>query len=179
MAQLDFHSVDEGNDLVADPVAKALASAPAGRLSELEVAEIDATLADTAAFCETYGWSLDDSANCVIIATKKGDEVQMVACVALATTRVDVNGVVRKRMGARKASFASMEEAVARSGMEYGGITPIGLPSDWPVLVDSLVPTRQRVVIGSGLRKSKIFLPGAALVDLAGAEVVEGLARQS
>ncbi len=139
-------------------------------------APIDPSLADTAAFCEQYGVSMDDSANCVVIAGRRGDTVRYAACVVLATTRADVNGVVRKRLDARKASFAPMEDAVALSGMEFGGITPIGLPASWPILVDSAVLERDVVVIGSGLRRSKIALPSSALAELPGAEVVAGLA---
>jgi prolyl-tRNA editing enzyme YbaK/EbsC (Cys-tRNA(Pro) deacylase) len=96
--------------------------------------------------------------------------------VVLATTRADVNSVVRRRLGARKASFASMDDAVALTGMEYGGITPIGLPSDWPVLIDSAVLDRQVVVVGSGVRNSKLALPSTVLPDLPGAEIISGLA---
>ncbi|MFZ0158448.1 MAG: YbaK/EbsC family protein, partial [Kineosporiaceae bacterium] len=99
------------------------------------------------------------------------------ACVALATTRVDVNGLVRRRLDARKASFAPMDVAVAATGMEYGGITPIGLPPDWALWVDAAVAATPEVIIGSGVRRSKLVLPGAALAQLPGAEVVEGLAR--
>ena len=94
----------------------------------------------------------------------------------LATTRADVNGLVRKRLNARKASFAPMDDAVALTGMEYGGITPIGLPEDWPLLVDAAVAAAPAVVIGSGVRHSKLALPGALAARLPGAEVVEGLA---
>lgn len=101
----------------------------------------------------------------------------MVACVVLATTRADVNGVVRRLLDARKASFASMDDAVAQTGMEYGGITPLGLPSDWPILVDAAVAAiATDVVVGSGVRRSKIVLPGAALADVPGAQVIDGLA---
>ena len=95
----------------------------------------------------------------------------------LATTRADVNGVVRRHLDARKASFAPMDDAVAQTGMEYGGITPLGLPTDWPVLVDRAVVTAGLVVVGSGLRRSKLALPGDALAELPAAEVIEGLAR--
>lgn len=159
-------------DLTARPVAVALETWPA----EVAVAPIDPDLADTAAFCDRYGVSLDDSANCVVIAGRRGSDTSYAACVVLATTRADVNGVVRRRLGARKASFAPMDDAVRLTGMEYGGITPIGLPADWPVLVDSAVLERDVVVIGSGLRASKIALPAAALTTLPGAEVIEGLA---
>ena len=159
---------------VAAPVAEALASwAHAG---DVVVAAIDPALADTAAFCERYGVALEDSANCVVIAGRRGTETRYAACVILATTRIDVNGVVRRRLEARKASFASMEDAVTLSAMESGGITPIGLPPTWPVLVDQGVLARDSVVIGSGLRRSKLALPAHHLGDLPTAEVVTGLA---
>lgn len=161
-------------DLVAVPVAMALVGWP--RAAELRAAAIDPDLADTAAFCERYDVALEDSANCVVIAGRRGDVVSYAACVVLATTRADVNGLVRRRLEARKASFAPMAEAVERSGMEFGGITPIGLPPDWQVLVDAAVLARDIVVIGSGLRRSKLALPSKALADLPGAVVLDGLA---
>jgi prolyl-tRNA editing enzyme YbaK/EbsC (Cys-tRNA(Pro) deacylase) len=161
-------------DLVAAPVAQALTTF--SRADEVRAAPIDAGLADTAQFCEKYGVLLEDSANCVVIAGKRGSEVSYAACVILATTRADVNGTVRRRLGAKKASFAAMDDAVELTGMEYGGITPIGLPADWPVLVDSAVLQRDIAVIGSGLRRSKLALPGSALADLPSAEVIDGLA---
>jgi prolyl-tRNA editing enzyme YbaK/EbsC (Cys-tRNA(Pro) deacylase) len=161
-------------DLVAAPVLKALDAWPPD--ADVVVAPIDPSLADTAAFCERYQVSLDDSANCVVIAGRRADITSYAVCVVLATTRVDVNGVVRRRLGARKASFAPMDDAVRLSGMEYGGITPIGLPDEWPVLIDAAVLGREVVVIGSGVRASKIALPSALLARLPTAEVVEGLA---
>jgi prolyl-tRNA editing enzyme YbaK/EbsC (Cys-tRNA(Pro) deacylase) len=159
--------------LVAAPVAAALDSW--GRTDVL-AAPIDPDVADTAAFCETYDVAMEDSANCVVIAGRRGEVTRYAACVVLATTRADVNGVVRRRLDARKASFAPMEEAVTLTGMEFGGITPIGLPEAWPILVDRAVLDREVVVIGTGLRRSKIALPAAALTELPGAEVIEGLA---
>ena len=141
------------------------------------VAEIDPALADTAAFCERYQVGLGVSANCVIVETRRADVRRLVAVVVLATTRADVNGVVRRRLEARKATFAAMDVAVAETGMEYGGITPLGLPDGWPLLVDAAVATAGDVVIGSGVRRSKLLLPGAALLEVPGAECVEGLAR--
>jgi prolyl-tRNA editing enzyme YbaK/EbsC (Cys-tRNA(Pro) deacylase) len=166
---LDWIPAVERLDLVADPVAKAISErAP----SALSVAEIDPELADTAAFCERYGVALEDSANCVIVAAKRGGEMRYAAVMVLATQRADVNGVVRRHLDARKASFAPQADAVAITGMEYGGITPIGLPADWPVLVDENVTRRSFVVIGSGVRRSKLGLSGEALVEATGAEVV-------
>ncbi|GAA2692721.1 MULTISPECIES: YbaK/EbsC family protein [Actinosynnema] len=162
-------------DLLAGPVAAAVrALAEADRVA---VTEIDAELADTAAFCEAYGSPLTASANCVIVAGKRGEVTRYAACVVLATTRADVNGVVRRRLDSRKASFAPMDDAVELTGMEYGGITPVGLPADWPVLLSPEVAAAPELVIGSGIRGSKLLVPGAVLAKLPGAEVVEGLAR--
>ncbi|MFC0006627.1 YbaK/EbsC family protein [Micromonospora siamensis] len=167
-------------DLLAPPVAAAIEQWPAEApvdVDEVLVAPIDAELADTAAFCAAYEVGLAESANCVVVAGKRGGEIRYAACMVLATTRVDVNGVVRKLLDARKASFAPMAEAVELTGMEYGGITPIGLPESWPILVDARVIATPHVVIGSGVRHSKIALPGPALGALPGAQVVEELAR--
>ncbi|MEO6884912.1 MAG: YbaK/EbsC family protein [Jatrophihabitantaceae bacterium] len=163
------------DDLVAAPVAVALA-AWAGAVDVL-AAPIDASLADTAEFCAHYQVLLADSANCVVIAGRRGERTSYAACVVLAATRADVNGLVRKRLDARKASFAPMDDAVVLSGMEYGGITPIGLPAQWPVLIDRAVLDRDVVVIGSGLRRSKLALPSAVLATLPGVEVIDDLAR--
>jgi prolyl-tRNA editing enzyme YbaK/EbsC (Cys-tRNA(Pro) deacylase) len=161
-------------DLLAPPVHRALLGWQ--RADEVRVAPIDPALADTAAFCSAYDVALEQSANCVVVAAKRGGEVRYAACMVLATTRADVNGVVRRHLDARKASFAAMDDAVALTGMEYGGITPVGLPDGWPVLVDAAVVSAGAVVIGSGIRGSKLELPGAALADLPGAVVVDGLA---
>jgi prolyl-tRNA editing enzyme YbaK/EbsC (Cys-tRNA(Pro) deacylase) len=156
-------------DLLA-PAVVAVATAP-GAL-ELFVAEIDPDLADTAAFCARYDVGLDVSANCVVVAGRRGEDVRLAGCVVLATSRADVNGVVRRRLDARKASFAAMDLAVAETGMEYGGITPVGLPGGWPVLIDEAVAATPYVVVGSGLRRSKLVVAGADLARLPGAEVL-------
>jgi len=166
----------ERRDLLAPAVAAFLASW--SRAAEVGVAEIDPELADTAAFCAAYDVALEASANCVVVAGRRGEVTTMAACMVLATTRADVNGVVRRRLDARKASFAAMDVAVAETGMEHGGITPVGLPAGWPILVDAAVGAAGDVVIGSGLRRSKLVLPGDALADLPGAEVIDGLAGQ-
>jgi len=166
-------------ELVSPAVASGLASLDPQVAATVGVAEIDAALADTAAFCERYGVSAEASANCVVVKGKRGGEVRFAACLVLATTRADVNGVVRRRLDVRSASFAPMDEAVALTGMEYGGITPIGLPADWPILVDAAVAAAPEVVIGGGVRGSKLFLPGRALLALPGAELVEALGRSA
>ena len=164
-------------DLLAEPVAAAIAALDPAEAARCGVAEIDPELADTAAFCETYGSPLDASANCVVVAGKRGGDTRYAACIILATTRADVNGVVRKRLDVRKASFAAMDDAVQRTGMAYGGITPFGLPADWPLLIDSAVAAADAVVVGSGVRHSKLFVPGEVLTKLPSAEVIDGLGR--
>jgi prolyl-tRNA editing enzyme YbaK/EbsC (Cys-tRNA(Pro) deacylase) len=165
-------------DLLAGPVAGALrelASSGQIEVSQIEVAEIDPALADTAAFCERYGVSLAESANCVVIAGRRGGETSYAACMVAATTRADVNGLVRRHLDARKASFAPVAAVTAATGMEYGGITPVGLPAGWPVLVDEAVAKTAAVVIGSGIRGSKLRLPGSLLAALPAAEILPGL----
>ena len=164
-------------DLLAAPVAAALAALGEATAGEIGVAEIDPAAADTATFCERYGVSLAESANCVVISGKREGEVRYAACVILATTRADVNNVARRELDVRKASFAQMDTAVAETGMEYGGITPIGLPAGWPVLVDAAVADTPLAVIGSGVRHSKLVLTGKLLASLPGARVIDGLAR--
>jgi prolyl-tRNA editing enzyme YbaK/EbsC (Cys-tRNA(Pro) deacylase) len=164
-------------DLLGDPVALALKALDPADAALVGVAEIDPGLADTAQFCEAYSSPLDRSANCVVVAGRRGEDTRYAACLVLATTRADVNGLVRKRLNARKASFAPMDDAVELTGMEYGGITAIGLPEGWPLLVDAAVAAAPAVVIGSGIRGSKLALPGELAARLPGAEVVEGLGR--
>ena len=160
-------------DLLADPVAKALAELPAEHAERLGVAAIDPDLADTAAFCEAYGSPLEHSANCVVVAGKRGGEVRYAALMVLATMRADINGVVRRHLDVRKISFAPQDEAVELTGMEFGGITPVGLPDDWPVLVDPAVVAAGHVVIGSGIRGSKLLVPSVSLLDLPGAKELQ------
>ncbi|MGN6793841.1 MAG: YbaK/EbsC family protein [Streptosporangiaceae bacterium] len=178
MGNLEFVPAISQLDLLAAPVAAALTDPSWGRPAEdVGVVAIDPDLADTAAFCDRYGVSPAESANCVVIAGRREGETRFAACLILATTRADVNNVARRALDVRKASFAATDIAVAETGMEYGGITPIGLPDGWPVLVDAAVAACPQVVIGSGLRRSKLALAGKTLADLPAATVIEGLAR--
>jgi prolyl-tRNA editing enzyme YbaK/EbsC (Cys-tRNA(Pro) deacylase) len=175
LGRLELVAATSRLDLVAPPVAELLASWP--QAASVRVAPIDPSLADTAAFCKAYDVGLDVSANCVVVAGTRGGETRLAACVVLATTRADVNNVVRRRIDTRKASFAPMDVAVERTGMEYGGITPLGLPGDIPILIDVAVATAGDVIVGSGIRGSKLALAGSLLPSLPNAEVVENLAR--
>ncbi len=165
----------ERPDLLARAVAEALAS-----WSDAEavgVVGIDPEVADTAAMSEAYDVPMAAGANCVIVSGVRAGDERVAACVVRADTRADVNTRVRKLLDVRKASFHPMERAVEETGMEYGGITPVGLPGGWRLLVDAAVLEIDVAVIGSGVRRSKLLLPGHALGVLPGAEVLEGLAR--
>ncbi|MDQ1123143.1 YbaK/EbsC family protein [Microbacterium trichothecenolyticum] len=177
MSTLTFLPAAENPHLVAAPVAAAIATLDPVLATRIEVAAVDPALADTAAFCEAYGQGLDISANCIVVQGTRGDVTRTAACLALATTRLDVNGTVRRLLEARKATFAPMDDAVSQTGMEYGGITPLGIPSDWHLLIDARVAALPRVVVGAGIRGAKLFLPGGVLASLPGAQVIEDLAK--
>jgi prolyl-tRNA editing enzyme YbaK/EbsC (Cys-tRNA(Pro) deacylase) len=163
--------------LLAEPVARELSGWE--HAGEVAVVAIDPDLADTAAMSKAYDVPLTASANCVVVSGRRAGEERVAACVVRADTRADVNNLVKRRLDVRKASFLAMERAVEETRMEYGGITPIGLPlgeeTGWRLLVDAACLDIDVAVIGSGVRRSKLLLPGPRLGDLPGAEVVEGL----
>lgn len=165
---LPWQPAAEHPTLLAPSVSAALAGAGA----DCFVAAIDPALADTAAFCAAYGVPAEVSANCVVVAGRRGQSITLAACLVLATDRADINTMVRKQLDVRKISFAAMDVAVSETGMEYGGITPIGLPPAWRVLVDKRVAASPWIVIGSGIRGSKILCSGATAAGLANAEVL-------
>jgi len=144
---------------------------------EVGVVEIDAELSDTAETHTAYGLEVRTLANCVIVAGSRAGEERIAACLVPAHTRADVNSIVRRRLDVRKASFLAREIAVDATGMEFGGITPIGLPAPWPVLIDSTILETPLVIIGSGVRRSKLIVPGALLARIPGAEIIEGLGK--
>jgi len=162
-------------ELVAGPVAAALARWPGA--AEVAVVDIDPDLADTAAMSEAYGIPMTASGNCVVVSGARAGDERVAACVVRADTRADVNTLVRKMLDVRKASFLPMDRAVAETGMEYGGITPLGLPEGWRILVHDALLDEPVVVLGSGVRHSKLLVPGRLLAGLPGAEVVPDLGR--
>jgi prolyl-tRNA editing enzyme YbaK/EbsC (Cys-tRNA(Pro) deacylase) len=169
--KLNFTPVEEALELIGVPVRTYIETN--GLAKALWAAEIDPTLADTAAFCEHYGIGPEVSANCVIVEAKRADRVWYAACIVLATTRADVNNVVRRHLNARKISFAPMDTATSLTAMEYGGITPIGLPADWPILIDEQVMQHRQVVIGSGIRGSKVLATTNFLASLSSTEILD------
>jgi prolyl-tRNA editing enzyme YbaK/EbsC (Cys-tRNA(Pro) deacylase) len=148
----------------------------AGLAVDYELFPCDPELADTVRFCAAYGFSLDDSANTIVVAGK-AEPRRYAACIVLASTRLDVNRTVRDRLGTRKASFAGAEETMALTGMAIGGVTPFGLPATLPVLVDAAVMARPRVILGGGSRSWKVIAAPQILLALPNAEVVAGLAN--
>ena len=140
-----------------------------------EVLDCDPDLADTAVFCAHYGYAHEESANTILVKSKTGAE-QFVVCVLLATTRLDVNKAVRKRMGVRKASFAAADDTKRITGMEIGGVTPIALPEDLKIWVDQRVVEAPRVILGAGIRAAKIIVPPAYFRSLANCEIIADLA---
>lgn len=162
-------------ELVAPPVVEALRGWEGTAL--VGVAEIDPELADTAALTEAFDLPAESSGNCVVVGGRRAGEERIAACLVRADTRADVNDLVKRRLDVRKASFLSTDQAVAETGMEYGGITPVGLPEHWRLFVDRSLTALPMVVIGSGVRRSKLLLPGDLLPDLPGAEVVADLGR--
>jgi prolyl-tRNA editing enzyme YbaK/EbsC (Cys-tRNA(Pro) deacylase) len=162
-------------ELLAPPVHQALSSWPAA--TDVSVVEIDPEYADTAAMSERYDVPMEWGANCVVVMGRREGEERVAACLVRADTRADVNNLVKRTLDVRKASFLSMDRAVEESGMEYGGITPVGLPTDWRVLVDEACLDIGAAVIGSGVRRSKLVVPGRLLGELPGAEVLAGLGR--
>ena len=140
-----------------------------------EVVACDPDDSDTAVFVEKYGHSIQDSANCILVKTKTGEE-KFVACLVLATTKLDVNKRVRKKICARKVSFASVEVARALTSMELGGVTPLGLPDELQLWVDARVMGREKIIIGGGKRDCKIVVAPKILKQIPNMEIVENLA---
>ncbi|HLA67652.1 MAG TPA: YbaK/EbsC family protein [Acidimicrobiia bacterium] len=140
-----------------------------------ETVRIDPELADTAAFCEHYGYALDESANAILVASKK-PEGRVALCLALATTRLDVNHAVRDLLDVRKLSFASPEVTIEATGMEIGGVTPFGVPEEVPVYVDARIVALGRCIVGGGSRSMKLLVDPEVFGRMPGVTVVEGLA---
>jgi prolyl-tRNA editing enzyme YbaK/EbsC (Cys-tRNA(Pro) deacylase) len=159
---------------MTDPTEARVRAAVAD-LDGVEVIDIDPALADTAQFCAAYGYSMDESANAILVVGKSDPPVYAVG-VVLATTRLDVNRTVRRRLGTRKASFAPADATRELTGMEIGGVTPFALPDGFPLWIDSRVMDRPRIVVGGGSRACKVVGPPAMLLSVSGAEVVEALA---
>ena len=175
LGTLNISPANHRLDLLAEPVQRAIATLP--DIEGVGVAEINPELSDTTAFCEYYQVGINQAANCIVLEAKRGDKTWFATCVILGSTRADVNGLARRTLDARKVSFAPMQQAVENTQMEYGAITSVGLPADWSILVDKAVADSEYVVIGSGIRKSKLVVPGSFFKSLPNVQILEGLGR--
>jgi prolyl-tRNA editing enzyme YbaK/EbsC (Cys-tRNA(Pro) deacylase) len=174
LGTLTTEPVLEHLDLVGAPVAALLQRWE--HADRVGVVAIDPSLSETASTVDVYGVPWESGANCVVVTGKRQGEERTAACVVRGDTRADVNNRVKRLLDVRKCSFLDHGRAVEESGMEYGGITPIGVPTQWRLLLDARVPEIETVLIGSGIRGSKLILPGSLLAELPGAEVVADLA---
>ena len=148
-------------------------------VEDIWVTPIDPQYADSAKFCEHYGVDPQEGANCVIAVATRGENRTFAACLIPVSCRADLNNAARRALGARRVSFAPLDEVLRETGMEYGGITPIGLPESYPILIDSRIAAMERLVVGGGFRKSKLSVPGKILSELPNAVIVENLGKES
>jgi prolyl-tRNA editing enzyme YbaK/EbsC (Cys-tRNA(Pro) deacylase) len=170
LGNLNFQPIEDCDaTLVGAPVQKSIDQ---NKLKDVKVAEIDPDISDTEAFCKEYGIELEVSVNCVIVEAKRADRTWYAACLIPATQRADINGIVRRELDARKISFAPKDMAIKLTNMEFGGISPIGLPADWPILVDSNATSLKLAIVGSGVRKSKLLISGSLLASLPNAKIL-------
>lgn len=171
LGSLTFNPIQINDQLVSSSVS--LRAYECGMSDGVFVAKTDPEFADTASFCERYQVDLAVSTNCLIIEAKRADKTWYGACLVLASDMADVNGIIRKALGARKTSFAPKDITLGLTHMEYGGITPIGLPAEWPIYIDDAVMNHEAVVLGGGLRRSKLAVKTAALLRLPNAQVLD------
>lgn len=175
MGKLDFHSITDRLDLLADPTRDYLLGLPRESTVNVMVAEIDPAYAGGEELSAHYGTEPSMGGNCIIIAASRADRKWYAACLVPTGSRVDLNGFVRKHLNARRVSLAPKEEAISLTNMEYGSINVIGLPSEWIILIDATFIEKPTVIMGGGLVRSKLAVPGSLLKQLPNVEVIEGL----
>jgi len=177
--KLNFEPIINRFDLVAPPVKKIAKNWQGNTpVEDIWVTEIDPKYMGGVELCEYYGVSQDEGANCVVVEAVRGENKTLAAClIPVNCKRADFNGVVRKHLNARRVSLVSLDEVLKQTNMEYGSITVFGLPESWPILIDPSISSLERVIIGAGLQKSKLSLPGKALLELPNAHVLEGLCK--
>lgn len=171
IGKLTFSPITEVLNLVAKPIQQKVSEGEIG--NGIYASTIDPEYSDTASFCEAYDVSRSIATNCIIVEAKRADRTWFAACLILADDMIDVNGKVRRSLDARKISFAPKDTALALTQMEYGGITPLGLPKEWPILIDEKVLLNEFVVIGGGVRGSKILVSKENLSTLDNSEILD------
>ncbi len=173
LGTLQFKSLDENHNLVCDSIIT-LAQSLDEAMRPL-VAEIDPQYMNGKALGEHYGINIDDGANCVIIEAKNNESSEFVAVVIPVGNRADLNGFVKKHLGARRVSLAPLDKVIEATGMEYGSITPFGLPSSWKILIDEVLMNKEKIIIGGGKQISKLLVPTAVFKILPNVEIIKGL----
>jgi prolyl-tRNA editing enzyme YbaK/EbsC (Cys-tRNA(Pro) deacylase) len=171
--QLNWLHITESSHLVSPGVLRKYTELP----RDIFVAEIDPAFMNGMDFCNTYGVAPSAGANCIVVEAVRGDAKSKVAVVVLVGYRADLNGVVRKHLGAKKVSFANLDEVMKETDMEYGSITPYGLPDNYSILIDSRIMEQESLVVGSGRQRAKIKIPTSIFKELPHFEIVEGLAN--
>lgn len=170
---LEFKSIKNHPELVSESVYKAAGNSP-----DVLVGQIDPQYMNGAALSDHYDVNLEDGANCIVVRGKRG-EMRMTAAVLVPVGyRADLNGLVCEKLDAKKVSMAPLEEVIQETGMEYGSITPVGLPESWKVLIDSRLMEKETIIVGGGKQISKILVPTAFLKQLPNVEIVENLANK-
>ena len=175
MEKLNFVPVIENLELVSKSVFDFAKSLENGR--EVLCAEIDPQYMGGKDLCDHYGVDPSDGANCVIVEAVKGDSSEFVAVIVPVGYRADLNGFVRKHLGSRRISLAPLDKVIEQTGMEYGSITPFGLPNSWKILVDSLLMKKEKIIVGGGKQISKLLLPTKILAGLLNTEIIDGLSN--
>ncbi|MFA5602803.1 MAG: YbaK/EbsC family protein [Bacilli bacterium] len=173
---LDFKPVIDNKDLVSSSVLEAILDL--NNKEDILVAEIDQNYAGGLELCERYKVDPKYGANCLIVEAKRSDAKTYAALLVPVGYKYNMSTVVRKQLNARMVSVAPLNFVLENTKMEYGSITPIGIPTDWLIFIDPLVLKQDKIIIGSGLKKSKLMIPSFILLKLPNAIILEGLAKE-
>lgn len=171
---LDFKPVKDHQELVSESVFKVASTSP-----DVLVGQIDPQYMNGTALSDHYDVNLEDGANCIVVRGKRGETRTTAAVLVPVGYRADLNGLVCEKLDAKKVSMAPLEEVIAESGMEYGSITPVGLPESWKILIDSRLMEKEAIIVGGGKQISKLRVTTAFLNQLPNVEIVKNLSNKT
>lgn len=174
--KLDLKTIEENKDLIPESVCACIEKLDP--LKKTRVAKIDPAFADGASLSREYDIPYEQELNCLVIEGQRGEEKRYAAAIVPYGKRVNMNAKVRGPLDAKKISFADLDYVLEKTGMEYGSITPLGLPEDWLILIDESVFAEEEVVIGGGRVNAKLVLPSALLKELPNVQIIEGLVKE-
>ena len=172
---LEFVSVASHPEYVAPKMLSFLKSHEL--TGKIQVAQIDPQYADGKKLSEAYGVDINQELNCLAFAGKRDGQIRYEAVVVPYGKRVNSGAVLKHAMDATKPSFANLDDVIAMTCMEFGSITPVGLPDDWQVLIDSSVKELDEVIIGGGHVDAKFKTKPQILAQLPHAKFVDQLAK--